>query len=255
MAIASVGTLGNGVCIASATSFTLTTITNAVSSSGDLALMIVATDNITTTDGVTNDHTSVTGGTGTWTKLGEYTNGNGSAAAGCTVSLWCFQSTGTNAIGTVFTINIASAIVDASAQAWKFTVAAGNSLQNGSAVQNNATDASANYGSVSFSGLSSLSRLWLRALAKEANVSSNLTQSAGFSRFGSVFRSRNNALAMTSAGEFLISTSTGETSNPTLATTGDTAGIFFALEEYTPGGGGGGSAAKFAMHLKMQGMM
>lgn len=33
------------------------------------------------------------------------------------------------------------------------------------------------------------------------------------------------------SGEFRLNTSTGETSNPTLAITGDTAGIFVAIDE------------------------
>ena len=236
MAIASVGTLGNAVDAVSASSFTWTTTTNALSTSGDLAILGITTDNLTTTDGATNDHTSVTGGTGTWTKLGEYTNGEGSAGAGVTQSLWLFQSTGTNAIGTVFTMNLSGSVVDKAAQGWKFTVAAGNSLQNGSAVQSNATDASNGYGSVAFSGLSSLSRLWIRGLGKEANTTTNITVSTSFTRFTSMVRSRNNAAAVCNHGEFRINTSTGETSNPTLAVSGDTAAVFAALEEYTPGG-------------------
>lgn len=237
MAIASVGTLGNAVDAVSASSFTWTTTTNALSASGDLAILGITTDNLTTTDGATNDHTSVTGGTGTWTKLGEYTNGEGSAGAGVTQSFWLFQSTGTNAIGTVFTMNLSGSVVDKAAQGWKFTVAAGNSLQNGSAVQSNATDASNGYGSVAFSGLSSLPRLWVRVLGKEANTTTNITVSTSFTRFTSMVRSRNNAAAVCNHGEFRINTSTGETSDPTLAVSGDTAAVFAALEEYTPSAG------------------
>jgi len=236
MAIASVGTIGNGVSSTSSSSFTLTTTTNALSTSGDLAILSVATDNITTTDGATNDHTSVTGGTGTWTKLGEYTNGEGAAAAGVTTSLWLFQSTGTNAIGTVFTINLSGAVVDKASTGFKYTVGAGNSLQPSATEVGIATDASNGYGSASFSGLSSLSRLYVRALGKEANTTTNITASTSFTRFGAQVRSRNNAAAIACTGEFRINTSTGETSNPTLAVSGDTAAVFAALEEYTPSG-------------------
>ena len=255
MAIASVGALGNLTHSTSSSSATLTTTTNALSSSGDLGLFVFVTDNITTTDGATNDHTSVTGGIGTWTKLGEYTNGEGGAAAGVTTSLWLFQSTGANAIGTVFTFNLSSAVVDKAGQGWKVTVAAGNSLQNSAAVQSNATDAANGYGSAAHSGLSSLSRIYFRALGKEANTTTNITVSTSFTRLAAMVRSRNNVDSVCAHGEFRINTSTGETSNPTLAVTGDTAAVFAALEEYTPGGGGGGTAARQAMHLKMQGMM
>jgi len=236
MAIASVGALGNLTDSTSSSSATLTTTTNALSSSGDIGLFVFVTDNITTTDGATNDHTSVTGGTGVWTKLGEYTNGEGSAGAGVTTSLWQFQSTGTNATGTVFTFNLSGAVVDKAGQGHKFTVAAGNALQNGASVQSNATDASNGYGSAAHSGLSSLSRLYFRALGKEANTTANITVSTSFTRLLSMVRSRNNAAAVCAHGEFRINTSTGETSNPTLAVSGDTAAVFAALEEYTPSG-------------------
>lgn len=252
MAIAQVGGIGNGVSAVSSSSFTLTTATNALSANTDNAVLIVSTDNITTTDGVTNDHTSVTGGNGVWTKHGEYTNGEGAAASGITVSLWSFQSTGANAVGTVFTINLSGSVVDKAAQGHKFTVAAGNALQNGATAIGDATDASNGYGSAAHSGLSSLSRLWIRALGKEANTSTNITPSASFSRFTSMIRSRNNVDAVTIHGEWRINTSTGETSNPTLAVSGDTAAVFAALEEYTPVGGST-AVPVFMHHNRMQG--
>lgn len=237
MAIASVGTLGQATSGVSSSSLNWTTASNALSTSGDLAILTVVSDNITTTDGATNDHTSVTGGNGTWTKLGEYTNGEGSAAAGVTTSQWLFTSTGTNAVGTVFTINFSGAVVDKVAAGWKFTVAAGNSLQASASIVGNATDASNGFGSASHSGLASLSRLYIRSLGKEANTTTGITVSTSFTRFTATARSRNNALAVCTASEFRINTSTGETSNPTLAVSGDTAAVFSALEEYTPSAG------------------
>lgn len=233
MAITSVGTLGSGVASTSGASFTLVTTTNALSTSGDMAVLRVVTDNVSTVDGNSNDHTSVTGGTGVWTKIYEQTNTVGGAAGdGVTVSLWVFRSTGTNAIGTTFTINHATT-VDRCASAWKFTVAAGNDLALALAAHGYTTDAGNGFGSNTISGLASASRLYLMAGGKEANSTTLLTPSTSFTEFTGT-RSRNNAAAVLDRGEFRINTSTGETSNPTMAVTGDTAAIFVALFEIVP---------------------
>lgn len=236
MAIASGGTLGTGVSSTSSTTFTLTTATNTLAA-GDYAILVVTSDNTATADGDSTDHTSVSGGTGTWTKLGEYTNGNGAAAAGVTTSLWRFEATGAVATGTVITITLGTARVDKVASFWKFTVAAGKVLELDTEPATNpignGVDASTGFGSVAFSGLTSLSRLYFRGLGKEANSTTAITVSASFTAITGN-RSRNNASAILLRGEFRINTSTGETSNPTLAVTGDTAGLFAALIEADP---------------------
>jgi hypothetical protein len=236
MAIASGGTLGTGVSATSSTTFTLTTATNTLAA-GDYAILVVTSDNTATADGASTDHTSVSGGTGTWTKLGEYTNGNGAAAAGVTTSLWRFEATGAVATGTVITITLGTARVDKVASFWKFTVAAGKVLELDTEPATNpignGVDASNGFGSVAFSGLTSKARLYFRGLGKEANSTTAITVSASFTAITGN-RSRNNASAILLRGEFRINTSTGETSNPTLAVTGDTAGLFAALIEADP---------------------
>jgi hypothetical protein len=235
MAIASGGTLGTGASSTSSTNFTLTTATN-ILAAGDCALLVVSTDNSGTTDGNNNEHTSVTGGTGTWIKLGEWANANGAAGGGSTVSLWLFVASGSMATGTVITMNSSATITDKCASFWKFTVAAGAtlrlSLDPTTNPSNNDTDGAVGFGSVSFSALASKARLYFRALAKEANSTTAITPSTNFTAITNT-RSRNNALAQMVQGEFRINTSTGETSNPTLAITGDTAGLFAAIEEKT----------------------
>jgi len=237
MAIASGGTLGTGVSSTSSTTFTLTTATNTLAS-GDFAILTVATDNTATADGASTDHSSVSGGTGTWTKLGEYTNTVGGAAAdGVTTSLWLFEATGTMSTGTVITVTLGTARVDKVASFWKFTKAGGQSIRLDTEPATNpignGVDASNGFGSVSFSGLTSAARLYFRGLGKEANTTTAITVSTSFTAITGN-RSRNNASAITLRGEFRINTSTGETSNPTLAISGDTAGLFAALVEYTP---------------------
>lgn len=236
MAIASVGTLGTGASSTSSTTFTLTTATNTLAA-GDFALLTVVSDNTQTTDGDSTNHTGVSGGTGTWTKLGEYTNGNGAAEAGVTTSVWLFEATGSVATGTVITITLSNARIDKCASFWKFTKAAGQSIRLDPDATtnpvNNGTDAANGFGSVAFTGLPSQARLYYRGLGKEANSTTAITVSTNFTAI-TLTRSRNNAAAVLLRGEFRINTSTGETSNPTLAVTGDTAGVFVALEEFTP---------------------
>jgi hypothetical protein len=228
--------MGTGISAASSTTFTLTTATNTLAS-GDFALLTVASDNTSTADANSSDHTSVSGGTGTWSKLGEYTNGNGAAAAGVTTSVWLFQATGTVSLGTVITVTLGTARVDKVASMWKYTKAAGTSirLDPDAATNpiNNGIDAANGFGSVAFAGLPSQSRLYYRGLGKEANSTTAITVSGSFTAITGN-RSRNNASAILLRGEFRINTSTGETSNPTLAVVGDTAGVFVALEEFTP---------------------
>jgi hypothetical protein len=236
MAIASVGTLGTGTSSASSTSFTLTTATNSLAS-GDFGLLVICTDNVSTTTGANvKDHTSVTGGTGKWRKLAEYTNARGAAAGGVTVSVWLFEPTATLNTGSTITMNLASAAVDKCASFWKFTKAAGTRIMVDTEPSANAVGNSVNaandFGSAAFSGLSSASRLYFRGLGKEANTVTALTASSGFSQITNT-RSQNGTNAVAVWGEFIIDTSTGETSNPTLGVSGDAAGVFLALKEVT----------------------
>ncbi len=233
MAIAAVGTLGTGASSTSTSSFTLTTATNTLAA-GDFGLLSIVADNTSTADGVTNDNTLVSGGTGTWTKLGEYTNAPTAAAAvGVTTSLWIFAPTATLAIGSTITITYGTARVDKCATFFKFTKTVGASIALTSGTTNpitNEVTAANGFGSVAFSGLSSANRLYFRALGKEANSTTALTVSTSFNQVTNT-RSRNNASAVSLWAEYRINTSTGETSNPTLAVSGDSAGVFVSLQE------------------------
>jgi hypothetical protein len=234
MAIASVGTCGTGAEATGTSSWSPALAGNVLAN--DWVVVVVSTDNIGTTDADHSEH-SLSGEGLTWTKVGEWTNGNGASYAGCTVSAWFARNTTGGTIGT-FDLNLTFAVpvVDKAVSAWKFSAGAGLALVPGS-LQTNATDASTNYGSSTISGLPSVERLYFRALAKEANSSGQITPSSGFTAISTV-RSRNHVDAIIARGEFLIATSTGETSNPVHAVTGDTAGLFFALSEGEPSAGG-----------------
>jgi hypothetical protein len=233
MTIASGGTLGTGANSTSNSSYTFNTATNTLAA-GNFGILISVSDNTGTSDGDNNEHTTVTGATGTWTQLGEYTNAEGSAGAGVTTSVWLFEATGTVNTGTTITLNFASNRTDKCCAFWKFTKAAGHEIIKDSQPASNPitseVSATNGFGSSAFSALTSKPRLYLRGVGKEANSTTALTVSGSFVDITGT-RSRNNAAAVLVRGEFRINTSTGETSNPTLAVSGDTAGLFLALLE------------------------
>lgn len=239
MAIGSKGSGGGGANSSSGTTYNFTTATNSCDANEFLILTNV-TDNNSSSDGDNNEHTSVTGGTGTWTKLGEYTNSEGGAGNGITVSLWLFEASGSNAVGTVFALNYANAIVDKCSHAWVYTKASGFHIEKETGTTNPVTSevsAANGFGSSSFSSLASIERLYYRGAGKEVNSTTSLTVSTNFTQVTPLARSRNNAAAVVGRSEFRINTSTGETSNPTMAVAGDTAGLFVALKEVADGGG------------------
>ena len=228
MAITAVASGGTAAHSTSSSTWTPALASNLAAN--DWLVVFFVTDNLGTTDGNNNEHLGITGEGLTWTKLGEYTNGNGAAAAGVTISAWLVRNTSGATIGTVDpSLTLSGAVVDKCCLAHKFAAGPDLALV-ASTLTPNATDASANYGSVTISGLSSAERLYFRALGKEANAIAELTPTSTFTALGTV-RSRNNVDAVLARGEFKIATSTGETSNPTQSTVGDTVGLFFALSE------------------------
>lgn len=232
MAIASVAARGTGVSSTSGTSLTLTPSATVVV--GDYLFLVIAGDNINNVDGDNSEISSVTDTQGnTWTKVAERTNGGGGAASGTTVSMWMTKVTTQLTTSDTVTVTYASAIVDKCCSAWEFSVAAGATLVASAAAITNEVNGANDFGSVSHSGLASKERLYFRGLAKEANSTTQITVSTSFTAITAA-RSRNNTLAQIVRGEFRINTSTGETSNPTLAVVGDTAGVFVALEEQAP---------------------
>jgi len=231
MAFSHIGASGTGASSTAGSSFTLATATNSFSA-GDVGILRVSTDNISTTDGNTNDHTSVTGWTGTVTKLGERTNTVGGAGGdGACVSLWLLEASGTINTGTTLTINLSGNATDKAAALNKFTKAASTTAGVLGPVTAGGADASTNPGSQAIAGLTSASRLYARSIAVEGNSTTNLTNSTNFTTLATV-RSRNNASAIYTAGEFRINTSAGETSTPGLPTISDSASVFAAVQEY-----------------------
>lgn len=227
---------GNAPSAASGSSWTLAT--TATLDPGEVGVLRIALDNITATDGDNNEVASVTGGDGTWEKLGEYTNSQGAGAAGVTVATWLFTPSTSNTTGTVFTITLQSNRTQKIAALEKWTVGAGNSLRQTTeaAIITSQVDAGGGFGASTYSGLTSLERLYLRVLGAEMSTTASVAATADFTALSSFRSSTSSPISL--LGEYRVNTSTDETSNPAFTPTADKAGLFFALEEYSVGGGG-----------------
>jgi hypothetical protein len=197
-------------------------------------IAFIAMDNTGTTDADHNEVTGITDQQGNiWEKLGEFTNGNGAAAAGATISVWRTTIT-TSGVAPILTINLSASKTDKAVTFPTFTVAAGKKLglaPPGSANPGTAVvDAAANFGTITASGFANISHVFLRAIAKEMNTVTTMTNSNNYFAITNT-RSRNNASAMTVYGEYRIATLTGSASGPSLSTTGDAASLHFVLDE------------------------
>jgi hypothetical protein len=136
------------------------------------------------------------------------------------------------AANTVITAALESAVNDAGIASWEFSVEEGQRLGSGATPIGNETNAANGFGSVAFTSLSSIERLYVRAMTKQANATTAITASADFTTWALANRSRNNALAVMPRAEHRIVTGTGSgASNPTLANTGNTGNVFVALVE------------------------
>lgn len=226
MAIASVGSFGIGASGTSGT--TLVFSPTAQLDAGNLAVLVIAADNVGTTDADFSEVLSVQDSVGNWwRKVGEFTNGQTAAAAGVTCSIWMTRATVTLTTGGTVTVTFSNAIIDKCCSGWEFTVGANVGVYG---KNQNATDGSAGFGSLTVGSLASRSYLFLRGFGKEANSTTALTVTTNYTTMTAT-RSRNNAAAILVRGEFRIVTATTETSNPTMAVTGDTASVMVALGE------------------------
>jgi hypothetical protein len=241
MALASLGTALQGTHKSSSTvaQFALTSNIN----TGDAVLLVVVTDNVDTTDGETSLHTALrlkqdASNSQSCTKVAEYTNGQGAAAAGVTVSVWkvIADRNFTTASFDEVELDTASAVVAKAVAGWRFSIGAGASLDvvtYSTLAQDNTTP-----GSMSTSGLTSEEHLHLRAIGLEA-VTNTFTPTTNFTAMttGTTANTSGGSGATNVGvrGEFRINTSTGETSDPNYAASADLANIFVAFREGAAG--------------------
>jgi hypothetical protein len=128
---------------ASANATTITLTTTAAASSGNLVVAVVTCDNNGTTDGDLSEISGVTIGGVAATKAVEYTNGQGTAQAGVTVSIWYLQLASnlasSSSIVATFTTNTTSGDKN-TIWAREYTVASGKTVSV-EATNGQATDA------------------------------------------------------------------------------------------------------------------
>ena len=217
MAISSIGDRGTGVAGASA-STTVTMAPSATVAVGRILVVSVVSPTAT--------HSSVTDtGSNTYELLGE-SSGNSQ-----TTSVWFSRITTQLTTGSTITATFDSSVAEKCVGAWEFSVASGYTVALAQETENTGTGSG--FGSLANGSLASGARLYFRACGKNANSTTTLTATASpaFTSLGWTIRSRNNAAARVLRGEFRIETSTGATSNPTFAVTGNYATTFVALNE------------------------
>jgi hypothetical protein len=225
--------LGSGVSITSDT--TVTATPGAAVAVGDYLILQVGGDNSSTSDADNSEIGSVTDQVlNAWSKLAEYSNGSPGALAGSMSGAWITRVTTALVSATIVTATFAANRTDKACRLIKISgVTAGKVLAQAATAVSTEVNAANGFGSAAFSGLSSAARVYLRLCAKEANSTTSPTPSTNFTAITTV-RTRNNAAAQLICGEYRVNTSTGETSNPTLAVSGDTASLFVAFEERDP---------------------
>lgn len=206
---------------------------------GKLVVVCVAVDNNQTTDGDEGAVSSITDSTGsnTWTKAKEFTNGQGSAQAGTTCSVWYSVLTAQlSAASDTVTVNFTNASDrDASAMTGRSFTFTGSSVEI-AATNTVADDAPADYPSSLDAATVNIECLRIRAWSFEhenATISSLTSGWTGFN--GTTSASTTSGAAASNQGigvEFKISTGTGDASDPTQHATGrDSASCYVAFKE------------------------
>ena len=232
------GSKGAGGSVGSATanqaSITLTTATTNLAA-GDLGVIIVCGDNNQTGDGDEGMVTSVTDSAGNgWVKAVEFCNGQGSAQAGSTCSMWFTNAKAALNTGGTITANLSNAASrDAMClAAWYYTKAAGTVAARAfsATLANDAADP----GSLNVTTLNK-EYLRIRGISSELNSVTAITVTATWTSWALTVRSSNAAAAQTARAEHIISTATSAASDPTYASA-DHASVYAAFEELLPAG-------------------
>lgn len=236
---ASRGSMGTGTSKVDGTTVAISS-TAQTANATDLVVVIIASDNVDTTD-VETTHWSCVDSTGgnTYTRIGEYVNGEAAANAGVQVSLFYSRLATQLASGGSITCTTDSTTVAKQIRGWRFTT--GNTVS----VQTSATPANADQASPPSMAISSLTEqqyLFFRAGAIESDNSvGTYSTTSGFTSIPRSGTSGGGEQSNVSTyGEFIITTATGATSDPNFSggTSRDNSNWFVALKEDAAAGGG-----------------
>lgn len=195
---------------------------------GRVLICSIASDNVQTADGNSSLISSVVGSySGIFTKLGEYTNGQGAAGAGITVSVWARRVLEDIPGGyDTITINLANPTVARCAYVTIYH-ASGSTLSVG-AVQGSANDTDP--AEMTLSGLSNREWLLLRVDATERE-SFGYISSTNYTDLGTTTTTGGDSESNVSIGsEYRVATVTGDTTNPTTGTP-QSASLYIALSD------------------------
>lgn len=231
MAWTAIGGIGSAADKSAGTSIAMTT--SATVEVNNVIVVLVAKDNAATTNGNTNEITSVTDSTGanTYTKAREFCNSRGAADGGATVAVY-YSKLGTQlSSGGTITANFSDTRTASAISAVEFTITSANTVS----VEGNATDeavTNGDAGSMTISGLTSREYLFIRAVAQENNSSGFSANTANYINIATNGTAGGGSASnMGIAGEFRILTGTGDTSDPTVSTNSDSASVYIALKE------------------------
>jgi hypothetical protein len=233
-AITSAGALdGGGTSTVSGTTLVITTTNNLAA--GNIPVCSIAADNIGTTDSTNTEIVSGTDSAGnTYTRLHSYRNGQAGAGLGASAALW-FSTTG-NALGSggTITFTFSSAITAKAAACREYAVESGNTLQVAPSGTAEEAGDTTDPGALVLT-LPSKEYLFIRVVAMETDgttltVTTNYTQGASPTADPGL-----TADSMALRHEWRITTAAGDTSNPATSADLDSASIYVALEECTPG--------------------
>jgi hypothetical protein len=226
IAASNVSSAGKGASSSTSLFYSLTL------AAGTISIVLAGKDNIQTTDGQTSEVTSVSDNKGnTFTKIGEFTNGQTAADAGATISVWkCKLTTGVISTDSV-SINYSGTPTARPSAMRAYSITSGNDVQMAGTLQTAAVDGAV-AGSMSVSGLTSKEYLFIRATALES-ATTTFTPTTNFTTFINIATSGGAAATnMALFGEYRILTGTSATSAPTTPS-GDSASVMFALEEFS----------------------
>lgn len=232
MTWASVGSRGSANNKSAATTITVNP-SSAVSVDGVL-VVIIATDNIGTTDGDLGDIVSVTDSqNNVYTKASQFTNGNGNPAVGATTGIYFSKITTALATTDAVTVTFNGSPVSKAVMLHEFSIGTGKVVAvAGTPATQSGTAAQAV--SMTISGLVSGEYLWLGGLAVEGPSGDAFTQDTQYSGMTRAGTSGGLAASnMTVDDGFRIFTGTTDTYNGTtmLGSARDFAGVYVALEE------------------------
>ncbi len=191
------------------------TSTNSVAA-GQLAVIIVASDNTDATDGDNNSVTSVSLGGVSATKVAEFENAQAGAGNGATTSIWYIVAASDIASGSTLAVVFASAIVAKAATGLRFSRDTSKSIVIDGI--NSLANDGADPGSLTTTGAEDVEHLWVRGIAGETSSAVAMTPTSGWTAFvGSTTAGSGGATNMQVRGEHSISSGTSATSDPTVA--------------------------------------